>query len=409
MPRTVPAIHLSEPAIDVAVVGDGPAGSALARQLTLHGADVVLFGEDRPWDATYTTWVDDLDGVSVIDAAAIWLHRFESVAVDFGWPMMVQRSYGVIDNQRLRSGLRDGVAHDIGRVVSASDTRARIVIDATGWPSGLDDADRCLVERDEMAWQTAIGVVVPEPPEGPLGKPTVMDFSDPHVPDDVDSPTFVYAFPVVDGWLIEETVLAGPAVDPDSLLPRLASRLGESVEHLLERAVRLERVRIPMGASVQTRPGRRHAPEAGMATVRFGAAAGMIHPATGYSIASSLRAVDRVADAVIKRLDRSGPANHAADIAAVSDAVWPRSLRRTRRLHDFGLEVLVGLDAAETRSFFQAFFELPVNQWGAYLRIDTPPGELARIMSSMFAQADWPLRLQLVTGNPRSLLAVLGL
>ena len=53
-------------AIDVAVVGDGPAGSALARQLMLGGADVVLFGDDRPWDATYTTWVDDLDGVSVL-------------------------------------------------------------------------------------------------------------------------------------------------------------------------------------------------------------------------------------------------------------------------------------------------------------------------------------------------------
>ena len=255
----------------VAVVGDGPAGSALARQLTLHGADVVLFGEDRPWDATYTTWVDDLDGVSVIDAAAIWLHRFESVAVDFGWPMMVQRSYGVIDNQRLRSGLRDGVAHDIGRVVSASDTRARIVIDATGWPSGLDDADRCLVERERdgrgrrrlESWYRNL-------PKGHLENRRLWIFLIPTCRTTSTRRRLVYAFPVVDGWLIEETVLAGPAVDPDSLLPRLASRLGESVEHLLERAVRLERVRIPMGASVQTRPGRRHAPEAGMATVRFG-------------------------------------------------------------------------------------------------------------------------------------------
>jgi len=320
--------------IDVAVVGDGPAGSALARQLTLDGADVVLFGDDRPWDATYTTWVDDLDGVSVIDTADVWLHRFESVAVNFVRPM---------------------------------------------------------------------------PPEGPLGKPTVMDFADPEVRDDIDVPTFVYAFPVVDGWLVEETVLAGPAVDPDCLLPRLASRLGESVEHLLERAVRVERVRIPMGAPVPTRAGRGHATTAGMATVRFGAAAGMIHPATGYSVASSLRAVGRVADAVIERLDRPGPVDRAGDIAAVSDAVWPRSLRRTRRLHDFGLEVLVGLDAAEIRSFFQAFFELPTDRWAAYLRIDTPPTELARVMSSLFVQADWPLRRQLVTGNPRSLLAVLGL
>ena len=388
-------------ASDVAVVGDGPAGSALARQLKLSGADVVLFGEDRPWHATYTTWIDDLDGVPVVDNGDIWMHRFESVAVNFERPMMVGRSYGVIDNGQLRAVLRDGVPHDVRRVASAGDAGARIVVDATGWPSGLDRLDRRVLERGDLVWQTAIGVVLREPPSGPLGTPTVMDFADPGVTDDIGLPTFVYAFPVVDGWLVEETVLAGPAVDPDRLLPRLASRLGETVEHLLERAVRVERVRIPMGAPVPPRPGRDHTPQ----TVRFGAAAGMIHPATGYSVASSLRAVERVADAITERLGRPGPIDRAADTAAVVDAVWPRSLRRTRRLHDFGLEVLVGMDTAEIRGFFQSFFELPPERWASYLRIDTPPSELARVMSSMFGRADWPLRRQLVTGNPRSLLA----
>ena len=407
-------------AIDVAVVGDGPAGSALARQLTVGGADVVLFGDDREWDATYTTWVDDLAGVPVIGGNDVWMHRFESVAVNFERPMTVARSYGVIDNERLRGVLRAGVVHDIGRVASAADTRARIVVDATGWPSGLDDTDRRLLERGDLVWQTAIGVVLDEPPPGPLGMPTVMDFTDPWLTDehaagtrtgtapeiaaddDVGMPTFVYAFPVVDGWLVEETVLAGRAVDPDRLLPRLAARLGESVERLLERAIRVERVRIPMGAPVPPRPGRAD----GGHPVRFGAAAGMIHPATGYSVASSLRAVERVAEAVIERLGRAGPVDPGADSAAVTDAVWPTSLRRTRRLHDYGLEVLVGMDVAEIRGFFQGFFDLPTDRWAPYLRIDTPPLELARVMGSMFGRAGWPLRRQLVTGSPRSLLAV---
>jgi lycopene beta-cyclase len=82
-------------------------------------------------------------------------------------------------------------------------------------------------------------------------------------------------------------------------------------------------------------------------------------------------------------------------------------LRRSRRLHDFGLDVLLGMDAREIRSFFQTFFELPTDRWASYLRIDTPPLELARVMTSMFTQADWSLRRQLVTGNPRSLFAVL--
>ena len=389
--------------IDVAVVGDGPAGSALARQLGRLGAEVVLFGRDDPWDATYTTWVDDLDGVSVLDGADIWMQRFSSVAATFERSMMIDRPYGVTDNARLRTVLRDGVTHRVGRVSAIGETGARIVVDATGWPSGLDRHDRRLVEQGDISWQTAIGVVLDEPPAGSLGAPTVMDFGDPPHRDGLGIPTFVYAFPVTDGWLIEETVLAGGPLDPDELLPRLASRLGEPVERLRERAVRVERVRIPMGAPVPPRPsGRDRSP-----TVRFGAAAGMIHPATGYSVASSLRAVERVARATIDRLDRSGPVDRDADVAAVADAVWPRPLRRTRRLHDFGLDVLVGMDVAEIRSFFQAFFELPTERWASYLRIDTPPSELAAVMTSMFRRADWPLRRQLVTGNPRSLLGLL--
>ena len=100
---------------------------------------MVLFGDDRPWDATYTTWVDDLDGVKAVDDADIWMHRFDSVAVNFERSMMVERPYGVIDNERLRATLRNGVAHHVGRVASAAGTGARIVVDATGWPSGLDE------------------------------------------------------------------------------------------------------------------------------------------------------------------------------------------------------------------------------------------------------------------------------
>ncbi len=145
-----------------------------------------------------------------------------------------------------------------------------------------------------------------------------------------------------------------------------------------------------------------------LSTVRFGAAAGMIHPATGYSVASSLRAAERVAVAARERLVRPGPVDPSADAAVVADAVWPRHLRRTRRLHDFGLDVLLGMDAAEIRAFFQAFFDLPPERWAPYLRIDTPPTELARIMTAVFRQADWSLRRQLLTGNPRLLVAALA-
>lgn len=391
------------PTLDVAVVGDGPAGSALARDLHDRGVDVALFGNDRPWSATYTTWVDDLAGVAVLDGADIWLQRFDSVAACFIDRITIDREYGVIDNDALLGVLRRDVDHRVGVIGSANDVGARIVVDATGWPSGLDPTDRSRLERGGLAWQTALGVVLPEPPTGSLGSPTVMDFSPvttgPRETDgraDLGVPTFAYAFPVTDGWLVEETVLAGPPLDPDALAPRLARRLGEPVDQLLDRARRIERVRIPMGAPVPGRPD-----SASPAVVRFGAAAGMIHTATGYSVAASLRAADRVGAAVAQQL--AG----APDGRALADAVWPRALRRSRRLHDYGLGVLLDMDVDDIRRFFQAFFELPPERWAAYLRVDTPPAELAGVMTAMFTRADWALRRRLVAGDlsllPRAL------
>jgi len=386
---------------DVAIVGDGPAGSALAQELTTRGVDVVLVGADRPWVATYTTWCDDLDGVALVNDGDIWMHRFETVGANFGQAQTIRRPYGVIDNARLRTVLRTGVQHRVESVSSPTQARGRIVIDATGWPSGLDHEDRRALDADpdSIAWQTAFGVVLDEPPSGPLGEPTVMDFSEPADAGDVDLPTFAYAFPVADGWLIEETVLAGRSIDPDGLITRLASRLDQTSEQLLARATRTERVRIPMGVPVPRHPERGGA-------VRFGAAAGMIHTASGYSVASSLRSAARVADAIVGCLVDDGPVERDA-LAVVADAVWPASLRRTRRLHDYGLDVLLSMNLDEIRDFFDTFFELPPDRWAAYLRIDTPPRELAGVMTRMFARADWRLRRQLVSADPWTLLSVL--
>jgi len=51
----------------------------------------------------------------------------------------------------------------------------------------------------------------------------------------------------------------------------------------------------------------------------------------------------------------------------VHDSVWPRPLRRTRRLHGYGLEVLLRLDQDELATFFDAFFDLCGLYGGVYL------------------------------------------
>jgi lycopene beta-cyclase len=208
--------------------------------------------------------------------------------------------------------------------------------------------------------------------------------------------TFCYSLPVSDGWLVEETVLAArPAIEPIALLPRLAARLGRHPDSVLAEARRTEYVRIPLGGS---RPG----PE--QPVVAFGAAAGYVHAATGFSVAASIRAAPRVAVAIGRALESS---SGTVDPTEIAEAVWTAPMRRTRVLHDYGLEVLLDLDDDEVRAFFDAFFELSSADWSAYLRVDTPPGEVSAVMARLFRSSSWQLRRRLAGRNPASLARLL--
>lgn len=391
---------------DLVIVGDGPAGSALAAACMARDVDVLLAGADASWSATYAGWVDDLAGI--IQADAVFAAVFDSVAVHTDRYRELARPYGIFDNMRLRDHLRAGVPHLTGRVVEVAAARSgrrcvrladgstvetRLVVDAGGWPSAFVPTGR----RKEPAWQTALGIVLEEPPPGDLGQPTWMDFRPVGTGDRRSTigptgvTTFCYSLPVSDGWLVEETVLAArPAVEPLALLRRLATRVGRHPDELLADAVRTEYVRIPMGAAVTA---------AGPDALAFGSAAGYVHPATGFSVTASMRAAPRVADALADALTSprsSGP-------TPLAEAVWPRSQRRTRVLHDYGLDTLLRLDGDEVRGFFGAFFDLPVADWSAYLRLDTPPGDIARVMTQLFRSMPWTLRRRLMAANPVAL------
>lgn len=384
---------------DVAIIGDGPAGSALARALTDRVAarggvpiDVALIGPDAPWTATYSAWADQIELDPVMAGHDVWNRRMDEIDVRSRSLRTIDRGYGVIDNEVFRAVLRDGVRHERQRIDSLDQVDASLVFDATGWPSKITES----AEPVDVDWQIAYGIVLAHPPEGPLGRPMLMDFSDPYEgsdsADDLGVTTFGYSLPVDDGWLVEETVLAGPAIDPVDLKPRLAARLGVTVEELSEMARSVEEVRIPMGAPMSERS----------TPVAFGAAAGLIHPATGYSIAGSLSAAQRTATAVADGFARGGD----IDVESIHDAIWPMSARRTRRLHEYGLDVLTRLDGDDTRDFFETFFGLSVADQGAYLDIDTRPSALAAVMGRMFARSSWSMRRRLATGDLRALVRV---
>jgi lycopene beta-cyclase len=395
---------------DVVVIGDGPAGMALAAHAAILGLEVTVVGPGVEWKANYGVWVDEIaadpvigahiEGVlsSLSDRILVWGHRRHELG----------RRYGVLHNFAARALLADRLAQAGGRHLSAGVTdvinrvgysvvvttegemSARWVCDASGMQRWRPGAVAHRRRASVRAWQTAYGVQVdrlPENAEISNDLPTLMDFRLP-VGDrtqDLEVPTFCYVVPTARGWMVEETVLAAKvAVDPDRLRARLIARLGPEGGDLVldaEQRDRTERVRIPMGGPLSI---------AGERPVAFGAAAGMIHPATGYSVSTSLRAAPRVARALAQGVDPW-------------DTIWSRPARVSRRLHQYGAEVLLSMSQSEIAEFFDVFFDLPAARWQAYLRGDGSPRELAVAMATVFRAASPKTRRLLMTADPRSL------
>jgi lycopene beta-cyclase len=371
---------------DVVVAGDGPAALALTAACAATGLRVCAVGEGVPWAATYGTWVDEvpafvdaLGAVSPIDVAV----ADRRIALD--------RTYGVFDNALLRARFADapvlvgrvgGVRHHAWGTLVDTTTgplRARLVVDATGAVPVLLSPRRAVVQVPQ---QTAYGLVLGHRPEavGGIGS-VLMDWRQP--PGAVGPPTFLYVLALPGGrWLVEETSLArAEPVGSAVLRERLTARLGTD---LTDRAEHVEHVSIPMAPGL---------PNRGQAVVGFGAAAGYIHPATGYSVAASLRAAPRVADGLARAVGLDDPRRRAL---AAWNAVWPAEYRRARTLHDYGLGVLLRMSADELSGFFGAFFDLPTEQWGAYLRVDTSAAAVSRTMTAMFRSVPWHLRRRLL-------------
>ncbi len=394
---------------DVAVIGDGPAGSALARACADRGIDVCVYGDAAPWAPTYGTWLDDVEAWTVL-ADMSRIDDFTTGATDVvAWGErrhQLDRAYTLINNEPLRAALQLGLhiendhatsvdpqADDLHvTLASGRGARARVVVDATGWPPAFASLHH---REREPYWQTAFGVVLAEPPVGDLGTPTLMDFRRPPHParsaDGTEVTTFAYSLPVAGGWLIEETVLAArPALEPAALVDVLASRLGVETKVMLDLAVSTESVRIPMSAA---------APRRDQPIVGFGAAAGYVNPVSGYSMSHSLTMAGPVADAISTALNASR-SGRRVDTLAIWNAVLPVAQRRSRVLHDYGIDVLAALDGDDVRIFFDAFFDLPTPDWSAYLSTASSPARISAVMTRLFRQASWSTRRHLLRGDP---------
>ena len=389
------------PTYDVLVIGAGPAGLAATAALAERELRVGAISPTHPprWPNTYGIWHDEFDAAGLTGVTRqTWPRTLVELPEHRTFDL--DRTYALIDNDALRTTLLEGaeragvewlegvvdtVDRDLAptapvrvRTRSGDTWTARLAIDATGHRSPSEDDQ----PSSGPGYQVAVGQVLATESDGPPPDAmTLMDFRHPDGADASGPPTFLYEMATDDRRLLEETVLVSrPKAAFDRLEERLRTRLrrrGWTNREVLE----TERVVIPMGRSLpEVDPDRGLLP--------FGAAAEMVHPASGYMVGRTLLAAEPMADAVAETLHRrSGPTAAAGAVRAGWRAIWPRDLVRTRHLLRFGMEALVAMDARQTYAFFDAFFSLPSSAWRDYLSGTAGPGRTARIMMDVFSRA----------------------
>ena len=379
--------------MDVLVVGGGPAGMALAGACARLGMDTGLVdpSPDRPWTATYGMWSRELpvDLPASVVAARAGGRAIALTEHQLGW------DYAVLDVPALRAHLTDrltGVQIHAGRAIGSpevgvvaladgSQLRASVVVDAGGRARPLDPTPR----RRAPAEQTAYGLIIDQEAAAPLvapGDALFMDWRADH--GETGWPTFLYAVPLGgDQVLVEETSLARrPGLPLSTLRRRLDARLAHHGV-VPTKDARNEKVSFRVDHPRHRGPG----------VLGFGAAAPLIHPATGFSLAASLRLAPRVAAAFAAHL----PYDPARALAAARKTVWPLNALVVHHVRRIGLEAMLRMPPAEVPGFFEQYFSLPESHRWTYLTARDDVRGTVATMGCLFQASSNRLRRHLVT------------
>lgn len=342
---------MNEPVTDVAVVGLGPAGRAIAHRCAAAGLNVTALDPhpSRTWTPTYSAWADELPSWLPRVAVASYAHK---PAVWTDHHQIIDRTYCVLDTPALQSALSlDGVRVEAAAAVEVTGSAVRTADGFTVVARHVVDA-RGTVDSRNLAQQTAYGIIV----DRNLAEPIMvgcdawfMDWrpdngSKPH-----EMPSFLYAVALDDDRvLLEETCLVGrPALDLTVLRTRLHHRLAE--RNLIPSGrEQIERVRF----SVEPPPRSRSHP-ARNGPVRFGSRSNLMHPATGYSVAASLASADHL----VRRFEAGGR----------STLDRPLHTWAVQKLRNLGLSTALNLEPQLVPQFFSSFFALPVEKQRSYL------------------------------------------
>lgn len=376
-------------AFDVAIVGLGPAGRALASRCDALGLRVLAVDPrpDAVWTPTYGIWADELGALP----ESVVRNRVPRPEIRAHGSHPLARDYLVLDNAALQSALPlDGVTLRKDRLsdrdVTALGDEARVVVDARGArPDGL-------VPDDPSPAQTAYGIVVESDDAAPAlqgANALLMDWRTDWAAGEPDGPaTFLYAIPLGDGTvLLEETCLAAA---PGLPIPALRERLHR---RLTARGVAPEVFEQPFAREVVRIPMRGRGAPAPAGAVAIGTAGRGGNLVTGYSVAHSLAIAHPVATRIAEGREPG------------VDPFGPADLFR-----EAGLRALLRLDVDGTLGLFDAFGRLPARAQRDFMSRDSSPAGLASAMWGMFRRMSVrdKGRLAVATLGPPSSLARRG-
>ncbi|WJX83643.1 Lycopene beta cyclase, chloroplastic [Trifolium repens] len=398
--------------VDLAVVGGGPAGLAVAQQVSEAGLSVCAIDPNPRliWPNNYGVWVDEFEAMDLLDCLdKTWSGAV--VYIDDKTIKDLDRPYGRVNRKLLKSKMlqkciSNGVKFHqakVNKVIHEESksllicndgvtVQATVVLDATGF-------SKCLVQYDKPynpGYQVAYGILA-EVDEHPfdVDKMLFMDWRDSHLDNDMKLkernnkiPTFLYAMPFSSTkiFLEETSLVARPGLRMDDIQDRMVARLkhlGINVKSIEED----EQCVIPMGGPLPVLPQR---------VVGIGGTAGMVHPSTGYMVARTLAAAPIVANAIVQYLgsDRGLLGDEVS--AQVWKDLWPIERRRQREFFCFGMDVLLKLDLPGTRRFFNAFFNLEPYYWHGFLSSRLYLPELFTFGLSLFSYASNTSRIEIM-------------
>ncbi|XP_010536870.1 PREDICTED: lycopene epsilon cyclase, chloroplastic [Tarenaya hassleriana] len=413
----LPPISIGDGVLDLVVIGCGPAGLALAAESAKLGLRVGLIGPDLPFTNNYGVWEDEFKDLGLQKCIEhVW--RDTIVYLDDDKPITIGRAYGrvsrdLLHEELLRRCVESGVSYlssKVDSILEGADGHSlvacehntivpcRLATVASGAASGK--LLQYEVGGPRVSVQTAYGVEV-EVENNPYDPDQMvfMDYRD-YTRQKIRSleaeyPTFLYAMSMSKTRVFfEETCLASKEVMPfDLLKQKLMIRL-ETMGVRILKIYEEEWSYIPVGGSL---------PNTEQKNLAFGAAASMVHPATGYSVVRSLSEAPKYAS-VIARILGNKPSttkhinggNNSNISMQAWNSLWPRERKRQRSFFLFGLALILELDIEGIRSFFHTFFRLPNWMWQGFLGSTLTSTELMIFALYVFMIAPNDMRKRLI-------------